>query len=119
MVAAVIVAVVGTGRMGAAMVGRIRGAGFPVVVHNRTRSKAEQVADTHDCSARAARGSRRTTVRTGSWPDCGPAQWSATPAPSPRPRCAGSLGRLTTPAPRRSTPRSAAASRPSSPAAWS
>jgi 3-hydroxyisobutyrate dehydrogenase-like beta-hydroxyacid dehydrogenase len=41
------VAVVGTGRMGAAMVGRIRAAGFPVVVHNRTRAKAEAVAATH------------------------------------------------------------------------
>ena len=44
------VAVVGTGRMGAAMVGRIRAAGFPVVVHNRTRSKAERVADAQGCS---------------------------------------------------------------------
>jgi 3-hydroxyisobutyrate dehydrogenase/2-hydroxy-3-oxopropionate reductase len=44
------VAMIGTGRMGAAMVGRFRGAGFPVVVHNRTRSKAEQVADAQDCS---------------------------------------------------------------------
>jgi 3-hydroxyisobutyrate dehydrogenase-like beta-hydroxyacid dehydrogenase len=41
------VAVIGTGRMGAAMVGRIRGAGFPVVVHNRTREKAEAVAAAH------------------------------------------------------------------------
>lgn len=43
------VAVVGTGRMGAAMVGRVRGGGFPVVVHNRTRPKAEQVAEAHGC----------------------------------------------------------------------
>jgi 3-hydroxyisobutyrate dehydrogenase-like beta-hydroxyacid dehydrogenase len=41
------VAVVGTGRMGAAMVGRVRGGGFPVVVHNRTREKAESVAAMH------------------------------------------------------------------------
>jgi 3-hydroxyisobutyrate dehydrogenase-like beta-hydroxyacid dehydrogenase len=41
------VAVVGTGRMGAAMVGRIRAGGFPVVVHNRTRAKAEAVASAH------------------------------------------------------------------------
>ena len=41
------VAVVGTGRMGAAMVGRLVGAGFPVVVHNRTRARAEQVAGAH------------------------------------------------------------------------
>ena len=44
------VGVVGTGRMGAAMVGRFRAAGFPVVVHNRTRSKAERVADAHGCT---------------------------------------------------------------------
>jgi 3-hydroxyisobutyrate dehydrogenase-like beta-hydroxyacid dehydrogenase len=41
------VGLVGTGRMGGAMAGRIRGAGFPVVVHNRTRAKAEQVAHAH------------------------------------------------------------------------
>jgi 3-hydroxyisobutyrate dehydrogenase-like beta-hydroxyacid dehydrogenase len=41
------VAFVGTGRMGGAMVGRIRGAGIPVVVHNRTRAKAERVATAH------------------------------------------------------------------------
>jgi 3-hydroxyisobutyrate dehydrogenase-like beta-hydroxyacid dehydrogenase len=44
---AVRVAVVGTGRMGAAMVGRLRGAGLDVVVHNRTRSTAEGVAARH------------------------------------------------------------------------
>jgi 3-hydroxyisobutyrate dehydrogenase-like beta-hydroxyacid dehydrogenase len=38
------VAVVGTGRMGAAMVARLRGAGHPVVVHNRTAARAEEVA---------------------------------------------------------------------------
>jgi 3-hydroxyisobutyrate dehydrogenase-like beta-hydroxyacid dehydrogenase len=55
------VAVVGTGRMGAAMVGRIRAGGFPVVVHNRTREKAEAVAAAHgaevaDTARDAARG---------------------------------------------------------------
>lgn len=44
------VAVIGTGRMGGAMVGRFRGAEFPVVVYNRTRSKAEAVADEHGAS---------------------------------------------------------------------
>ena len=44
------VAVIGTGRMGGAMVGRIRGTGFTVVVHNRTRAKAEQVAAAHGCT---------------------------------------------------------------------
>lgn len=39
------VAVIGTGRMGAAMAGTLRRAGFDVVVYNRTRSKAQQVAD--------------------------------------------------------------------------
>jgi 3-hydroxyisobutyrate dehydrogenase-like beta-hydroxyacid dehydrogenase len=37
------VAFVGTGRMGAAMVGRITGAGFPVTIYNRTREKADTV----------------------------------------------------------------------------
>lgn len=39
------VAVVGTGRMGAAMVTRLRGAGYEVVAYNRTRSRASAVAD--------------------------------------------------------------------------
>lgn len=39
------VAVVGTGRMGAAMVGRLRDAGFAVTVYNRTRATAQAVAD--------------------------------------------------------------------------
>jgi 3-hydroxyisobutyrate dehydrogenase-like beta-hydroxyacid dehydrogenase len=38
------VAVVGTGRMGAAMAARLRRCGADVVVHNRTRSKATTVA---------------------------------------------------------------------------
>lgn len=38
------VAVVGAGRMGSAMAGRLRGAGLPVVVANRTRARAEEVA---------------------------------------------------------------------------
>ena len=44
------VAVVGVGRMGAAMVGRLRGAGLDVVVYNRTPERAEQVAAQHDAS---------------------------------------------------------------------
>jgi 3-hydroxyisobutyrate dehydrogenase-like beta-hydroxyacid dehydrogenase len=39
------VAVVGTGRMGAAMVGRLAGAGHDVVVQNRTRARADAVAE--------------------------------------------------------------------------
>lgn len=39
------VAVVGTGRMGAAMVTRLRSAGHEVVAYNRTRSRAVAVAD--------------------------------------------------------------------------
>jgi 3-hydroxyisobutyrate dehydrogenase/2-hydroxy-3-oxopropionate reductase len=39
------VAVVGMGRMGAAMATRLGGAGFELVVYNRTRSVAEQVAE--------------------------------------------------------------------------
>lgn len=41
------VAMIGTGRMGAAMVGRLAGAGHHVTVHNRTREKAEAVAAQH------------------------------------------------------------------------
>ncbi|GGN58963.1 3-hydroxyisobutyrate dehydrogenase [Streptomyces albiflavescens] len=37
-------AVIGTGRMGGAMVGRLRRAGFEVTVYNRSRDKAEAVA---------------------------------------------------------------------------
>jgi 3-hydroxyisobutyrate dehydrogenase len=48
--AVVNVAVVGVGRMGAAMVGRLRAAGLGVVVHNRTRARAEQVAARHRAS---------------------------------------------------------------------
>ncbi|HET6814658.1 MAG TPA: NAD(P)-binding domain-containing protein, partial [Actinomycetota bacterium] len=40
------VAVVGAGRMGAAMVGTLRRAGVPVVVFNRTPAKAEAAAET-------------------------------------------------------------------------
>lgn len=40
------VAVVGTGRMGGAMVTRLRGAGRDVVAYNRTRSRAEEVTTT-------------------------------------------------------------------------
>jgi 3-hydroxyisobutyrate dehydrogenase/2-hydroxy-3-oxopropionate reductase len=39
------VAVVGTGRMGAAMAARIAGAGHPLTLWNRTRATAESVAD--------------------------------------------------------------------------
>jgi 3-hydroxyisobutyrate dehydrogenase-like beta-hydroxyacid dehydrogenase len=41
------VAVVGTGRMGAAMVGRLRAGGVDVVAYNRTADKAEKVASQH------------------------------------------------------------------------
>jgi 3-hydroxyisobutyrate dehydrogenase-like beta-hydroxyacid dehydrogenase len=44
------VAVVGVGRMGAPMAGRLRAAGLDVVVHNRTRVRAEQVAARHGAS---------------------------------------------------------------------
>jgi 3-hydroxyisobutyrate dehydrogenase len=40
------VAVVGAGKMGAAMVGTLRQAGRPVMLHNRTRFRAERVART-------------------------------------------------------------------------
>lgn len=43
------VAVVGTGRMGAAMVGRLRAAGLPVVLYNRTTERARAVAEQHGC----------------------------------------------------------------------
>jgi 3-hydroxyisobutyrate dehydrogenase-like beta-hydroxyacid dehydrogenase len=38
------VAIIGTGNMGGAMVGRLRAAGFPVTIWNRTREHAEDVA---------------------------------------------------------------------------
>ncbi len=38
------VAIIGTGHMGGAMVGRLRAAGYPVTVWNRTREKADDVA---------------------------------------------------------------------------
>jgi 3-hydroxyisobutyrate dehydrogenase len=41
------VAVVGTGRMGSAMVGRLVVAGHHVTVYNRTPSKAQRVAAAH------------------------------------------------------------------------
>jgi 3-hydroxyisobutyrate dehydrogenase-like beta-hydroxyacid dehydrogenase len=44
-------AVVGTGRMGAAMAARLRACGAEVVVHNRTRSKAAAVAATTGAAA--------------------------------------------------------------------
>jgi 3-hydroxyisobutyrate dehydrogenase-like beta-hydroxyacid dehydrogenase len=47
------VAVVGTGRMGAAMVRRLRTADLPVVVFNRSRDKAEAVADRHGATVAA------------------------------------------------------------------
>ena len=42
------VAVIGTGRMGGAMVGTLRRAGFDVVAWNRDRGKCDAVAKTHD-----------------------------------------------------------------------
>ena len=42
-----VVAVLGTGRMGGAMVGTLRRAGFEVVVWNRDRAKADAVASEH------------------------------------------------------------------------
>lgn len=47
------IAVIGTGRMGAAMVGRLVTAGFDVTVFNRTRAKAETVARRFGASMRA------------------------------------------------------------------
>ncbi len=41
---ALVVAVVGTGRMGTAMAGRVAGAGHRLVVYNRTRAAADEVA---------------------------------------------------------------------------
>lgn len=47
MTAALRVALLGTGRMGSAMVGRLAGAGHHVTVWNRTRERAEAVAARH------------------------------------------------------------------------
>jgi 3-hydroxyisobutyrate dehydrogenase-like beta-hydroxyacid dehydrogenase len=50
------VAVVGAGRMGAAMVGTLRRAGLPVVVFNRTRSRAEAAAEAAGAEVAATAG---------------------------------------------------------------
>jgi 3-hydroxyisobutyrate dehydrogenase-like beta-hydroxyacid dehydrogenase len=47
------VAVVGIGRMGAAMVGRLRAAEIDVVAYNRSRDKAEAVASRHGATVAA------------------------------------------------------------------
>jgi 3-hydroxyisobutyrate dehydrogenase-like beta-hydroxyacid dehydrogenase len=47
------VAVIGTGRMGAAMVGRLRAAELPVVAFNRSRDKAAAVAERHGADVAA------------------------------------------------------------------
>ena len=44
------VTVIGAGRMGSAMVGRLSGAGHHVTVWNRTRARAEDVAARHDAA---------------------------------------------------------------------
>lgn len=57
MTSALPVAVVGTGRMGAAMVGRVLAAGHPVTVYNRTASRAEGLgAPVARTAAEAVRG---------------------------------------------------------------
>ncbi|MET7475274.1 NAD(P)-dependent oxidoreductase [Streptomyces sp. NPDC005648] len=48
------VAVIGTGRMGAAMTVRLREAGFPVTAYNRTRAKAEATGAAVAATPRAA-----------------------------------------------------------------
>jgi 3-hydroxyisobutyrate dehydrogenase-like beta-hydroxyacid dehydrogenase len=50
------VAVVGAGRMGAAMVGTLRRAGLPVVVFNRTRPRAEAAAEAAGAEVAATAG---------------------------------------------------------------
>ncbi|TPQ21492.1 NAD(P)-dependent oxidoreductase [Streptomyces sporangiiformans] len=56
------VALVGTGRMGAAMARRLRDAGFEVIAYNRTREKAEAVADTVAATPREAAAGARTVL---------------------------------------------------------
>jgi 3-hydroxyisobutyrate dehydrogenase/2-hydroxy-3-oxopropionate reductase len=57
------VAVVGAGRMGAAMVGRLRSAGHRVLVYNRTRERAEATgAEVAGTPAEAAAGSGLVVV---------------------------------------------------------
>jgi 3-hydroxyisobutyrate dehydrogenase/2-hydroxy-3-oxopropionate reductase len=50
------VAVIGTGRMGSAMVGRLVSAGHDVTVYNRTRTRAEAVAAPHGLTVAATPG---------------------------------------------------------------
>ena len=61
------VAVVGTGRMGAAMAGRLAGAGHDVVVSNRSRAKADRLAEAFgvavaDSAREAAQGAEVVVV---------------------------------------------------------
>ena len=61
------VAFVGTGVMGAAMAGHLLDAGFPLVVHNRTREKAEPLLDkgaewAESAGAAAARANITITI---------------------------------------------------------
>lgn len=65
------VAVIGAGRMGGAMIGTLRRAGFGVVVHNRTRDKAEAVAVASgaEVAATAREAASRATVVLSSLAD--------------------------------------------------
>jgi 3-hydroxyisobutyrate dehydrogenase-like beta-hydroxyacid dehydrogenase len=54
------VALVGTGRMGSAMGARIAAAGLPLVVHNRTRDKAQALADRTGARVAATPGEAAT-----------------------------------------------------------
>ena len=136
--AAMNVAVIGTGRMGAAMVGRFRGAGFPVVVHNRTRSKARAGrrrarllgrGQTPGGGRRRRRGGRvagrrrrgaRGVRRCGRGPGRAAGRRGGLRDQHRRPghRARDSPTGSAAPAPHCSTPRSPAASRPSRRAAW-
>lgn len=65
------VAVIGAGRMGGAMVGSLRSAGYEVTVYNRSRDKADAVAETTGASvaATAAEAAASSTVVLSSLAD--------------------------------------------------
>lgn len=65
------VAVIGAGRMGGAMVGSLRSAGYGVTVYNRSRDKADAVAETTGASvaATAAEAAASSTVVLSSLAD--------------------------------------------------
>jgi 3-hydroxyisobutyrate dehydrogenase/2-hydroxy-3-oxopropionate reductase len=83
-----VVAVVGTGRMGTAMAVRLARAGYPLVLYNRTRSRAEQAAAEALAETGAPPGGAQPSDAQPSGAQ--PSDASPGPAPGPAVRVAGS-----------------------------